>query len=93
MRLRNELLPLFLLALETSPLMGVGTTGTIVGMVTDTLGALVANAKVTVLTRERGGPGSFYQRWRRICRTATAPCGLSGDGGGCRLPELYRRGH
>jgi len=59
MRLRNELLPLFLLALETSPLMGVGTTGTIVGMVTDTLGALVANAKVTVLNQGTGGSGKL----------------------------------
>jgi len=54
MRLRNEMLPLLLLALATGPLMGVGTTGTIVGMVTDPSGALVANAKVTVLNQGTG---------------------------------------
>ncbi len=50
MRLTKRVLIVFLLVVctESIPLLGVGTTGTIVGTVKDHSGAVVANAVVTV---------------------------------------------
>lgn len=45
---RRGLFALLMISLLGSPLFGVGTTGTIVGTVTDAKGGVIAQAKVTI---------------------------------------------